>query len=351
MKLLLPFSWLYGIAIRLRNKLFDWGMLKSRSAGVPVISVGNLTVGGTGKTPLVEFIVEELKRYGKRVAVVSRGYKRKSKGVQVVSDGRRVLADAEIGGDEPVQIAQKYSDAIVVVGEKRVEAARKAVELGAEVIVLDDGFQHRYLKRDLDIVVLDSTTDVRIDALLPAGRLREPVSSLQRASVVAFSKVDRNVHTLSDLQSQVSTHFSGSFITYDYSIKEVRRGNDGGRASMDVVKGMKLFAFSGIGKHDAFMLELSKNGFAPVQEMRFPDHHLFSETDVLMLASFAKSMQVDACITTEKDIMRLRGSSTLEKKFFDEVPVFYLVIEVEVLEGKDAFSGLLQHIPGEKGSL
>lgn len=344
MKLLLPFSWLYAPVVVLRNTLFDWGVLKSESVGVPVISVGNLTVGGTGKTPLVEYIVRLLNKKKKRVAVVSRGYKRKSSGVVVVADGRRVFVDADEGGDEPVQIATKFPEAIVVVGEKRVDAARKAVELGADVIVLDDGFQHRYLKRDIDIVVIDSTDDITRDALLPAGRLREPISGLKRAHVIAFSSYNETILDQFTLDERLRSKFSGSFITYRYKINDVRRENDGGSTSLDVVRTMKLLAFSGIGKHDAFIGELRKNDFTPASDMRFSDHHPYSEGDVATIVSFAKTMSVDACITTEKDVVRLRSNSGLARKLFDEIPVFYITIEVHVLKGEDELLSRIENL-------
>jgi tetraacyldisaccharide 4'-kinase len=347
MKILLPFSWLYALIIALRNTLFDWGLLKSEGAGVQVISVGNLTVGGTGKTPLVEYIVQRLLQEGRHVAVVSRGYKRKSSGVVVVSDGKSVMADAAQGGDEPVQIARKFRDAIVVVGEKRVAAARKAVALGSDAIVLDDGFQHRYLKRDIDIVVVDSTSDITKESVIPAGRLREPLSGLKRAGVIAFSKFDEAREFR--LDEKLRSASSAPYIKYRYAIRDVRRAHDDGSASLDVVRRMKLLAFSGIGRHDAFVHELDKNGFAPVSDMRFSDHHDFSEGDVATIISFAKSMHVDACITTEKDFIRLRGNSEIARTLYDAMLVFYLVIDVEIVEGRDAFDALILKCIDTKG--
>ncbi|MBI5474782.1 MAG: tetraacyldisaccharide 4'-kinase [Ignavibacteriae bacterium] len=347
MKLLLPFSWLYAAIVGLRNKLFDGGVLRQEGVGVPVISVGNLTVGGTGKTPLVEYIAAYLLQKRIRVAVVSRGYKRKSKGTVAVSDGKSLLVSAEQSGDEPYQMAEKLREAIVVVGEKRVDAARLAVkEFGANVVLMDDGFQHRYLKRDLDIVVIDATKDITQDYVLPAGRLREPVAGLQRASLIAFSKFDETVVGQFDMDRKLERRFSGPTIRYRYRIKEVRRVHDDGLASVDVVRRMRLMAFSGIGTHGAFLHDLRKHGFAPLSDMRFSDHHPFSEGDVATLASFAKAMEADACITTEKDAVRLRAHRELLQSLVDEIPVFYLTIEVEVLEGKDQLHSLIDQCLG-----
>jgi tetraacyldisaccharide 4'-kinase len=343
MKLLLPFSWLYAVAMQLRNRLFDWGVLKSENVGVPVLSVGNLTVGGTGKTPLVEYIVRHLLQQGKRVAVVSRGYKRKSSGVVVVSDGKRVLVTAEQGGDEPVQVAWKFREAIVVVGERRVEAAREATHLGAEAIVVDDGFQHRYLQRGLDVVVVDATKDILKDVVLPAGRMREPLSGLRRAHLVAFSNADEAVLSQADREAKLRTRFAGSFVHFRYVVQDVRRASDDGSASLEVVKRMRLLAFSGIGNHEAFEEELRRNGFAPLSDMRFSDHHQFSDGDVQMLASFARGLSADAAITTEKDVVRLRANTALAGKLFSEIPVFYLRIEVEFLGGKEVLHSYIEH--------
>lgn len=341
MKILLPFAWLYSALLWLRNKAFDWGVLKTTNVGVPVISVGNLTVGGTGKTPLVEFLVKQLLAGGCRVAVVSRGYKRKSGGVLVVSDGKKILATAEQGGDEPVQIAEKFPEAIVVVGEKRVAAAQKAIELGATVIVADDCFQHRYLHRDVNVVVVDSTSDITADAVLPAGRLREPLQGLRRADVVALSKFDEN--TSADFDLKLSPFYSGPFVKFRYKVVGVKRATDDATVSLDVVRGMKLVAFSGIGNHNAFISDLHTNGFAPISDMRFPDHHSYSENDMSTLAAFTRAMAADGCITTEKDVVRLRSKKENSQAFFSEIPIFYLRIEVEILEGKEALHSLTKN--------
>lgn len=341
MKILLPFAWLYSAPILLRNKAFDWGVLKTTNVGVPVISVGNLTVGGTGKTPLVEYLVKQLLAEERRVAVVSRGYKRKSSGVVVVSDGKKILATAEQGGDEPVQIAEKFPESIVVVGEKRVGAAQRAVELGATVILADDCFQHRYLHRDLNIIVVDSTSDITRDAVLPAGRLREPLCGLRRANVIALSRFDESVSV--DIDLKLRPFFNGPFVKFRYKVVGVQRATDDAVVSFDVVRGMKLVAFSGIGNHDAFVMGLHNNGFAPISDMRFSDHHSYSESDMSTLAALTRAMAADGCITTEKDVVRLRSNKEGSRAFFTETSVFYLRIEVEILEGKEILHSLTEN--------
>ena len=221
--LLLPFSWLYAMVMVCRNLAYDRGVFVVRGPGVPVISVGNLTAGGTGKTPLTEYIVGYLRNKHVRVAVVSRGYRRKSRGVVVVSDGKSVLVDATWGGDEPVQIAAKFPGVPVVVGERRVEAARIAVHaLGAEVIVLDDGFQHRGIKRDLDILVMDARKDITSERLIPAGMRREPLNAIRRAGIVAFSRAEDRVVW----GPKVHRWYAGEDVLYRYESPTARRAGD-----------------------------------------------------------------------------------------------------------------------------
>ncbi len=333
MKLLLPLAWLYAAPIALRNKLFDWGVLKQRAVNVPVISVGNLTVGGTGKTPLVGYVVRSLLGLGRRVGVVSRGYKRRSKGVVAVSDGRTVFVDARDAGDEPMQIASAFPHAIVVVGERRFDAAQEAVRLGAEVIVADDGFQHRSLKRDLNIVVVDSTNDVTTEALLPAGRLREPLTGLARADLVAFSHADEGTPDI--LEAKLRPFFGGQYIRFCYRIRDVRRANDDAAVSLDAVRAMRLVGFSGIGNHEAFIHQLNKERFMIVSDLRFADHHRYGDVDLSLLEYAAEAANADAIITTEKDIVRLRAEKDIAQKLFDRHVVFYVGIDVEILGGKD----------------
>jgi len=180
----------YGGAVRARNRLFDSGFLEQQRIGCPVISVGNLTVGGTGKTPMVILLAGMLKDRGLRPAVLSRGYGGKNRAdVLVVSDGMRVLAGPDEAGDEPVLIARRLGDVPVLAGPKRVITGRHALEhFSVDAILLDDGFQHRYLHRDLDIVLLDSRQPLGNGFLLPRGPLREPPSALARAGVIAFTR-------------------------------------------------------------------------------------------------------------------------------------------------------------------
>jgi tetraacyldisaccharide 4'-kinase len=339
--LLLPLSWLYALVMICRNKAFDVGLLKSVDAGVPVISVGNLTAGGTGKTPLVEFIARVLLSRGKRVAIVSRGYGRVSRGVQIISDGRSVLLDAAQGGDEPVQIARKFPGAIVVVGERRAEAARVAIDqLGANVIVIDDGFQHRYLRRDLDIVVVDSRTDLVREPVLPAGMRREPMAGLRRAGFLVFSKVSSK-DVADARRSRLSPWFDGPTMSSRYRIESVHRAVDGTPVNVDELFVKPAVAFSGIGDHDGFVSGLRDLGCTVSADLRFPDHHRYSNNDFRRISSEMERSGAGICITTEKDATRILSNQESVRRFLQVHQVYYSRIMLDILDGKEI---LLSHL-------
>jgi tetraacyldisaccharide 4'-kinase len=335
---LAPFSWLYGLVIACRNKAFDLGLLKSVDVGVPVISVGNITVGGTGKTPLVEYIVGVCLSKRQRVAVVSRGYKRETSGVLVVSNGKQVLVDAAKGGDEPVQIAKKFPRAIVVVGERRVDAARVAVnELNADMIVLDDGFQHRYLKRDLDIVVLDSRKNLFKLPMIPTGERREPLKALRRAHLIAFSKTDEST----GWWNEGLDIFNAPTIEYNYRIDRVVNVGSYNTPSVSDVKGKKVVLFSGIGDHQGFIRQMKRAGLDVVGDLKFPDHHTYSVADLREIDSLRSTKGTNSILTTEKDIVRLSSNEALLKMFLESCSLYYTTIAVDIIRGRETLHSMI----------
>ncbi len=330
---LLPFSWVYGSVVAARNRAYDRGLLKGRSVGVPVICVGNLSAGGTGKTPLVEYIVRTLLGKGRRVAVVSRGYRRRSRGVVVVSDGRMLRADAKDGGDEPVQIAMKFPSAPVVVGEKRADAAEVAVrDCAAGVIVLDDGFQHRGLNRDLDILVIDARRDITREPMLPAGTRRESVGSLRRAGLVAISNVDKSVPS-DAVKAKLGRWYHGPFVKFRTRTVDICRASDRTVVNMEEVAGKTAFAFSGIADHSAFLGSLRSLGCMIAGDHRFPDHHWYDGAEIAHLIREYRAVSAQILVTTEKDAVRLWAELDVAERFLSEHPVFYTRLGVDVLEG------------------
>jgi len=343
--LLLP-SLVYGLIIVLRNLAFDLHILKATRAGVPVISVGNLTTGGTGKTPLVEVIVRKLRKRGMRVAVVSRGYGRASEGVVVVADGTSILVNAQQGGDEPVQIARKHPGTVVVVAERRVEAATVAVrDLKAEAIVMDDGFQHRYLHRDVDIVAIDGRTNIVSEWLLPAGRKREPLRSLRRANAVVFTRTNAE-NSRSRMQEGLSPWFKGAVGFCRHQLDRVHDSVTGKDMVLEKVRLEPLMAFSGIASHEGYIAMLRKLGLHIVADAGFPDHHAYGVADVHTILRAANDAGARALITTEKDFSRLGGSPDMHRRLVEEMPLWYATVSAQFLQGQEDFDRLIERAVG-----
>ena len=325
--LLFPFSLIYGCAVQVRNWFFDIGILKSVDVGVPVISVGNITAGGTGKTPMVIAIGNMLVAAGKKIGVISRGYGRAASGTIVVSNGARILADAITGGDEPLLIARCLKSAIVIVDKRRTRAAQKAVkEYGVEVIILDDGFQHRYVKRNIDIVLMDGNNSPFKTALLPAGYRREPLKSLNRATVVIVTKVNSEISAkplLARKEITTQNKYSSSFQAA--GIKHVL-GNV--EQSLELLKGHSAIAVSGVARPENFLREIELQGVKIKEAFSFPDHHRYTKEDVVsILNSFIKE-KADFILTTEKDGVKLEPFN----KELNVVPVFALLMSVSVYQ-------------------
>jgi tetraacyldisaccharide 4'-kinase len=335
-------SWLFAMVVVSRNKLFDWGVLRSTAVRVPVISVGNISVGGTGKTPLVELIATYCLNKGKKVAILSRGYRRESRGVVVVSYAGSVLADAVRAGDEPVQMASKLPGASVVVSERRVEAAEVAVnQLHAEVLVLDDGFQHRYLHRDVDIVVIDSRRFTGRELLLPAGSLREPWVGLRRAHTVVFSKVGEEREGMESAIASVRRWYGGPLVRCRNSMESIHRASDHSVVPREALRGKPLLAFSGIGDHAGFVQELASEGLTVKSDIRFPDHHRYSRTDVGKLAEAQRKSEAEVLVTTEKDVVRMMADQAIVDQFLKPYPVYYTRIAVQMVAGKEQFLSMI----------
>ena len=319
---------------------FNRGLLRTTSVGVPVISVGNVTVGGTGKTPLTEFIVQHCLGRGKRVAIVSRGYKRKSRGVVLVSDGKTILADFREAGDEPVQLARKFPQTIVVVGERKVEAARRAVHVfHPDVVIVDDGFQHRYLRRNLDILVVNSSHDGYPGRLLPAGRNREPWSAVRRAGLVALSSV-MSAEQGSGWKANLVRWYSGPWVEFQYKTAEVRRFPDDELVPLESLKGKAVFAFSGIGHHHGFVEGVKSLGCRLTGSVGFPDHYAYEESDIIEILGKMQETEAEYCITTEKDAVRLMADGRLVKEF-QTYPILYSRIKVKIVSGKELLTDLI----------
>ena len=310
-----PLSAIFGAVAGARNAVYDRRLLRPRSLQGPVISVGNISTGGSGKTPFVILLGELLKARGIRFDVLSRGYGRATRGVLLVDPGG-LPRDF---GDEPLLIARRLQ-APVVVGEDRYEAGRFAESrFGAQIHVLDDGFQHRGLARDFDIVLV--TPDDARDRLLPAGRLREPLRSLQRADAVA-------------LTSGASPE---SFSLAGKTVWRVRRGIVPGQVPA------RPIAFCGIARPQNFLLQLRAAGIDPVAEAFFRDHHAYAEKDVRDLLQLQQRSQAGGFVTTEKDAVNLGGYLAAL------APLAVVPVKMELADAANAVDSMLRVIEERRG--
>lgn len=281
----------YGLAVRCRNLAFDrgWGV---RRVDVPVISVGNLTAGGTGKTPCVEFLARELRRLDLQVAILSRGYG---------SDAGR--------NDEALVLEENLPDVPHLQGADRVALAKTAIEeLESEVLLLDDGFQHRRLDRDLDVVLVDATDPFGGGYLLPRGLLREPLASLSRADVIVLTRCDQaDAATLAGLRRRLDRAAPGTPVVESDHRPLHLLDADGGEEPLDRLRGRPVAAFCGLGNPEAFRRTLLGLGCTVVDFRVYPDHHPYTREDVESLGCWAGTLADDALvITTQKDLVKLR---------------------------------------------
>jgi tetraacyldisaccharide 4'-kinase len=300
----MPFAWLYGKIANVRNSLYEKGAFKSFSLGAPTISIGNITFGGTGKTPLVQFIAEVLAEAGEKVCILTRGYGRENPKQRVlVSDGEKVLADVKTSGDEPFELAQKLlGKAFVVADADRVSAANWAREtLGVTAFVLDDAFQHRRAKRDLDIVCIDATN--------PFGNsfLREPLENLKRADAIVITRANL-VESVEILKSQILKYNPDCPIfTAENKVSRLIELEDfPAKAQSGKADGNRFLAFCALGNPDNFFEQLKREGFNLVSTQKFSDHHFYKQKDIDKLEENALQYGAEILITTWKDAVKLK---------------------------------------------
>ncbi len=294
-------SHLYRGGLEVYRSLYSLGLKSPLRLPVPVVSVGNITLGGTGKTPMVAWLARELKARGFKVVVVSRGYGgRSSREVLLVSRGNGPLVSVEEGGDEPVMLARKLEGVPVVVAWEKARGAKWAVEhLGAQMILLDDGFQHWALARDLDMVLVNGERGLGNGLLFPAGPLREPLEALARAHILVITK-EENPALLKRLVGEAPM---ADIYQAPWRVLDLRSPTTGETMSLESLKGVRVGAFAGIAYPSSFFDLLRGLGGSLVETEAFPDHHFYGDADVKRLADMAS--RVDIMITTEKDGERL----------------------------------------------
>ena len=348
-------SWIFTIIVQVRLWLYRHRIIRPNTLGCQVISVGNLTVGGTGKTPVVEVFARNLQQQGRKVAILSRGYKSRElpfleKMVQrittgkietpprVVSDGKRLLLDSDTAGDEPYMLASNLPDVAVVVDKDRVKAGKYAIkELGCDTLILDDGFQYLKLGHRLDIALVDQTNPFGGGHLLPRGLLREPMRNIKRAGFIFITKcaeggapeLKEQLRRLNPVAEISECRHAPKFLkdvfgstTHDFSW----------------LKGRKIAAVSGIAVPESFENALRSFGAEIVYTRRFTDHHRFTQQEIINTINWSIKRGAEAILTTEKDAVRF--------PFVDrrDIPVIFMRVQIEMLSGEEEFMDWISRI-------
>ena len=332
--ILLPIAWIYAFVVWMRHRMFDAGTLRSREFKTPTICVGNITVGGTGKTPFVEYLIRLLQP-GRKLAVVSRGYKRKSKGMQV-SDGN---ATAEILGDEPYQIYKKYPKTLVVADSNRCRAIDyiEANHANVDAVILDDAFQHRYVNAGLNILLIDYNRPVSKDCMLPAGRLRDLKSAQKRANIIVVTKCPKDLKPIdfNNLTKEIKPlpYQDLFFATLDYDTPYHCQTGE----KVELTSEDSLVLFTGIAKPQPLEEYLNAN-VKELKSIKYSDHHNYSKADNEKIYSEFLNLHTENkwIITTEKDAAKLNAFSDKIKEKLIIIPVRIKILnnEEDVLSKK-----------------
>jgi tetraacyldisaccharide 4'-kinase len=353
--LLFTSSKLYQVLVKIHRWLINARILRDETLGVQVIAIGNLTWGGTGKTPVVEKFARELRDQGRNVAILSRGYRSKPPPLherllnkillredttppRVVSDGKSLLLDSETAGDEPYMLASNLKDVVVLVDKDRVKSGRYAIEkFGCDTLLLDDGFQYWKLRgRRHDVVLIDCQQPFGNEHMQPRGSLREPPSHLSRASTIFITKSDGKTAELrkriTDLNPDAGII---ECVHHPLYLEDVFSGQ---RMDLDFIKGRKVASLSGIAQPESFEQNLVNCGSELVYTKRFADHHRFTQQEVLNAINRSKKRQAEMIITTQKDAVRF---PKIDRR---DLPILFMRVEIKIVSGADDFHDCVRKI-------
>lgn len=343
------FSWLYKLGVTRRYQSFVHHPERVQKLPVPVISIGNITVGGTGKTPMTCHLVRYLQRHGYKAAILNRGYRSAVEETGgVVSDGRQVLLTPQIGGDEACLMARSLSGVPVLVGKNRYEMGKRAVqEFTPQVIFLDDGFQHWSLYRDLDIVLIDATNPIGNRYLLPRGILREPLSALERAQAIILTKVDQcQREELDEIRDKLrqynktapiaeAVHSASWCISFaDWLDRDIAN-----QSAAVLPVDQAVTAVSALGNPESFEYTVQSYGYILDDVIRYDDHHQYTEEDLKDMQDAAEKTET-VLVTTEKDAVKMPAAAVKTLR----VPLYVLGMDIEIIEGKEELKYLLHNI-------
>ena len=342
-------SFVFSAVVAFRYFLYRSGFLRRHPLGIQVISIGNVTAGGTGKTPVTEIFARTLAAEGRKVAILSRGYRRKEAPwwqrmftqvidpPLVVSDGKRVLLDSATGGDEPYMLASNLPGVAVVVDRDRVKAGRYAIKrLGCDTIILDDGFQYQKLKHSVEVVLVDATNPFGNGNMLPRGVLREPARHLKRADIIFLTKCRGDTASVKEEIRKYNA--KAEIVECTHAPKVLKDVWSREEFPLDWLSGKTLCTLSGIASPKGFENSLRHLGAKVVWCERYADHHRYDSSEVLYALNRTADMGADALVTTEKDAVRFPR--------FETAPVkcLYLRIAIEILKGGESFREIINRI-------
>ena len=328
--LLVPFyillSCLYGCIVFIRNMMYDKHWIQVSTFDKPIISIGNITTGGTGKTPLVIYLAQFFQKTGRRAGIISRGYGRKSKGMIVVHDGKNIITDVDNAGDEPYLMACTLQQIPIIVCEDRCNGIQTLIDYySIDVVLMDDGFQHRKVKRDFDIITISSNDSASNYYLLPLGRLREPLKNIKRAQMVIYTKTDNFLYQPS--MSIIEKFYKNAleFSMEKFALMKVHQ--DGYKKTFPPEE--SVFAFCGIGEPESFFKSLDKFDIKLGGKRIFKDHQDYTSQIINELSNQVKASSCKSVITTEKDLVKL---SNLFIKDFD-----VYILKIELIINKESY--------------
>jgi len=345
----------FNTIVRIRHVLYVQGIFRHHTLGCQVISIGNVTVGGTGKTPVVEVFARSLQQRGRKVAILSRGYKKKEAPFlerlanklllreshtppRVVSDGRNLLLDSDMGGDEPYMLASNLKDVAVLVDKDRVKSGRYAINrFGCDTLILDDGFQYRALKHHVEIVLVDSKNPFANGYVLPRGLLREGVKNLARAHYIFITKCDGSDN--SALKAEIRRlNDKAEMIECTHRARYLKNVFTTAREELPFLNGKVVAAVSGIAAPGGFERELEHLGARLTQRVQFMDHHRYTQQEIIEVINSARDSGAEMIITTEKDAVRF---PRLDRS---DIPIYFLRVDIELLSGSEDFNACIARI-------
>lgn len=343
-------SFIYGLGVAAKLGLYKYGILKQHKLACRVISLGNITVGGTGKTPTAQRLAAIIRDMGYRVVILNRGYRASWRGqVGLVSDGRRIFMSVNEAGDEAYLLAKNLPGVAVVIGKNRTITGDYAVEnLKAEVIIMDDGYQHWQLARDLDIVLVDTLNMFGNSFLLPRGTLREPLKNLNRADAFLLTKVDQSTDDARDVIRDTLARYNSKALVVEsihsprcfIEIEDWYKGVRPETVALEAIRNRRVLAFSAIGNPSSFEQTITDIGVELVDAVRYTDHHDYTMAEMQCVMQKAVDKKAYALVTTEKDAVKIPSEFIHSER---PLPVYVLGIEVRVVDGYEELMDMIKN--------